>query len=363
MSAAHTSSCSPTASKVPVFHIWPQELAQSVFPTLLEPYLPHSNPLYNRILAPANTPDRHCLFGATIPATRNPLSLLNSSATANSAENLNASGASFTLLFSDRSRHSESQIWVFNPLTAEPAPLSAQQLALLTAHSQSLVRFLRDTPVPAAPGWPFSPVLRLACVHEIMAALLIEFAQAHHALVRSTDWRLWSVSLVKLASDTANVATSAQAASSLPPRFTLGTVPPSQLDIVLATSTLVRQAVTLLKLPNCALLDSEEKLVAWAYVGIDGSIATLYVMPEYRGRGFATLVARELLLGLGKGNFAVDVAQAENGRVIRGYGGESGWVHSDVQAGNAGSEGVMRSLGGTTEWQSRYISVDTSKIV
>ena len=49
------------------FYAWPQDLAQTSLVTTLKDALPHSIPIYNRILAPHNTPSQHCLFAASIP--------------------------------------------------------------------------------------------------------------------------------------------------------------------------------------------------------------------------------------------------------------------------------------------------------
>ena len=106
----------------------------------------------------------------------------------------------------------------------------------------------------------------------------------------------------------------------------------------------------MLQLPNVGLLNQQGRLVAWAYVGIDGSFITLYVLPEYRGKGLATYVAVEMLVRLDRGEFA-DL----------GFDGSSGWVHSDVKQGNGGSEGVMMSLGGKVGWVSSYVWVDSEK--
>lgn len=106
----------------------------------------------------------------------------------------------------------------------------------------------------------------------------------------------------------------------------------------------------MLMLPNVGLLNKGGKLVAWGYIGIDGSFATLYVLPDYRGRGFASLVATELLGRLSRGQFS-DL----------GFHGKSGWAHSDVYVGNKESEGVMKSLGGEALWVNYYLWVDSSK--
>jgi RimJ/RimL family protein N-acetyltransferase len=127
-------------------------------------------------------------------------------------------------------------------------------------------------------------------------------------------------------------------------------VPEDQIDIVVSTSSIPRQLSTLKLQANVGIMNPEGELCAWGYLGIDGSLATLYVLPEYRGKGLATQVAVELLTRLERGEFS-DL----------GYAGKSGYVHSDVKVGNEGSEGVMKSIGGKVEWQSAYLHVDSDR--
>lgn len=310
------------------FYIHAQSEALSTFLPLLRPHLPFSNGLYNRIRAPHNLPSRHCLFAATFPSSPG--------STPDAPE-------TYTILFADRSRHSESQIWIFNPLITQPAPLSAAKQALLTAHTTAAILFLKDSKISEAPGWPFSPILRFACLHEYITSAVKRIAGPKEALVHSTDWNLWNTC-------TSSISSACKERRPLPRGFTVGRVPDNQLQIVLSTSTIPRQASTMLQLPNVGLLNQQGRLVAWAYVGIDGSFITLYVLPEYRGKGLATYVAVEMLVRLDRGEFA-DL----------GFDGSSGWVHSDVKQGNGGSEGVMMSLGGKVGWVSSYVWVDSEK--
>jgi GNAT superfamily N-acetyltransferase len=311
----------------PKFYSHPQSIAVSAFLPILHPHLPHSNPLYNRLQAPHNTPSRHCLFAATFPPN-----------TPTVPEN-------YTILFADRSRHSESQIWLFNPLITTPSSqgLSTPQQETLTAHLTAVILFLRDLHIPEAPGWPFSPVLRFACLHEYLTVSIVKIAEDKDALAKHTDWNAWNIS-------TSSIASAVNKRKPLPEGFTVGRVPEEQLDIVLSTSVIQRQPSTILMLPNAGLLNAEGKLVAWGYIGIDGSFATLYVLPEYRGKGLASYVAVELLGRLSRGEFS-----------DFGFHGKSGWVHSDVHDGNRESEGVMKSLGGTTEWVTSYVWVDSAR--
>ena len=161
------------------------------------------------------------------------------------------------------------------------------------------------------------------------------------ALPRITYWDLWTISTAKVSS---------KARRPMPEGYTIGTVPEDQLGIVLSTSSIPRQASTMLMLPNVGILNALGRLVAWGYVGIDGSLATLYVLPEERGKGLASYVAVELLQRLHRGDFKAV-----------GYNGETGWVHSHVHCGNKESAGVMKSLGGKVSYVDSYIWVDSTK--
>jgi len=186
-------------------------------------------------------------------------------------------------------------------------------------------------------------MLKFSCLHDYITQAVTELTLGRDALARSTRWNLWTIS-------TAEVASKAKARRPLPEGYTLGTVPKDQLEVVLSTSSIPRQASTMLMLPNVGLLNVSRKLVAWGYVGIDGGFTTLYVLPEERGKGLASYVAVELLQQLHRGDF----------KVI-GFTGETGWVHSHVSASNEESAGVMRSLGGKVSHVDSYIWVDSAK--
>lgn len=316
-----------TVEKTPMFYTHPQATAIKTFLHILHPHLPHSNPIYNRLQAPHNTPSRHCIFAATFPPEYDTVPEV------------------YTIIFADRSRHAESQIWVFNNLITKPSlhALSLVQQETLKAHLTSLIFFLKEAEVPEAPGWPFSPILRFGCLHEYITAAFVELGKENDAIPYITHWNQWNISISDFSSN-------AKQKRVLPEGFSVGRVPEEQLDIVLATSSIKRQASTMLMLPNVGLLNAKEELVAWGYIGIDGSFATLYVLPEYRGKGLASLVAVELLGRLSRGDFA-DL----------GYQGESGWAHSDVHDGNRESEGVMKSLSGKVGWKSSYLWFDSDK--
>ncbi|TVY83926.1 hypothetical protein LSUE1_G002006, partial [Lachnellula suecica] len=247
----------------------------------------------------------------------------------------------YTILFSDRSRHDESQIWIFNPLISRPFPLSSSDQDILTSHVHVAILYLKETEIPEAPGWPFKQRLKFSCLHESITNSLSQLLETRGGIPYITVWNFWIVRTSALSS---------KPRRPLPEGYTVGRVPEDQLDIVISTSAIPRVPATLKLQANVGIMDPEGLLAAWGYIGIDGSLATLYVLPEYRGKGLATHVAVELLIRFENGGFS-DL----------GYAGNTGYVHSDVKVGNKESEGVMKSLGGTAEWTSSYLHVDSDR--
>jgi GNAT superfamily N-acetyltransferase len=219
------------------------------------------------------------------------------------------------------------------------------------------VLFLRDTAIPDAPGWPFSPELRMACLHSALATPLAALARGHSALTHFTEWDSYASRLDALPA----------VCPAVPELWAFGEVPEDQVALVLTTSTIPRQASTLRALPNVALFDAEGVMRAWAYVGIDCSFVTLYVLPEYRGRGLASAVGWMLLTKLRDGKFTLSYTVSDQGKdfqihAYQGGNGGSNYVQADVDSENVGSKRTLEKLGLKALWRSSYIWVDSSKI-
>lgn len=111
--------------------------------------------------------------------------------------------------------------------------------------------------------------------------------------------------------------------------------------MVSSTSKIKRQTATLLENHNAAILYTDpgnpwkKELVAWAYLSIDQSLTTLYVLPSHRGKGLAKTVAGAVIRDLCDG-FVVDAGAEKI---------QSDWCLAQVAADNAESQGVCRSLG------------------
>lgn len=87
--------------------------------------------------------------------------------------------------------------------------------------------------------------------------------------------------------------------------------------------------------------------IAWAFLGIDGGLATLHVEPEYRCQGLALYVAKEVMRrGMAEGD------------IWRDGGEDEVWVHTNVLESNLASRRVMEKLGGETGWTCTWTVVE-----
>lgn len=74
------------------------------------------------------------------------------------------------------------------------------------------------------------------------------------------------------------------------------TLDPRHYALVRSTSKITRHDETLAISPSVAILDCKTREpAAWGFVGLDGSLSTLHVMPSYRRRGLGARVCLKLL--------------------------------------------------------------------
>lgn len=125
--------------------------------------------------------------------------------------------------------------------------------------------------------------------------------------------------------------------------------------LVRSRTQIPRQDRTLVSLPNVGIFpthttgeDPDPDPVAWAFVGLDGSLSTLQVEPEWRGKGLAKKITVKLF------------------REKMGVFWEEGLprlAHDYVIKGNVASVGVSNSMGGRSEWDSYWLRVALGGIV
>ena len=125
-----------------------------------------------------------------------------------------------------------------------------------------------------------------------------------------------------------------------------------------------RKARTMKLLPSVAVrrgVVEDGSIIAWGFLGPDGSLTTLHTEPEFRGKGLAKKVAWKLfgLLKSHNGDGSAEVEGQEAGFVGVRKGQE--WNHSDISGPNPASEGVAKGLGGREGWECFWCWVDLEK--
>ncbi|KAF3390525.1 hypothetical protein F1880_008998 [Penicillium rolfsii] len=133
---------------------------------------------------------------------------------------------------------------------------------------------------------------------------------------------------------------------------------PYQLDLVQSRTHIPRPRKQLESIPSVAIYqdhgsasnedqdESENEMpIAWAFLGVDGAVATLHVEPEHRGRGLALSLSKEVMR---RGMEADGVFGAK--KIGLGDGEMRGlvedWVHAEVAGYNKASRRVMEKIGG-----------------
>lgn len=130
--------------------------------------------------------------------------------------------------------------------------------------------------------------------------------------------------------------------TTLPEDLRWGTLSRQHFALVRVRTQIPRQDKTLAVLPNVAIFEAEGP-VAWAFVGLDGSLSTLHVEPEYRGKGLAKAVMAKLF------KEKMDLFWEEGVERV---------AHDYVIKGNEASVGVSKSMGGKSEWEVFWCRMD-----
>ena len=142
----------------------------------------------------------------------------------------------------------------------------------------------------------------------------------------------------------------------LPQRMWWGEIQRRHYPLVRSRTAIPRQDRTLVMLPSVAIYpdDPERDVgldpIAWAFLGVDDSVTTLHVQPEYRGRGLAKAVMKRLWDDASKKSGETTSERTER------------WAHADVLVGNDASNGLCKSLGGKLAYVDYWVRIDTSRI-
>ncbi|KAJ6041599.1 Acyl-CoA N-acyltransferase [Penicillium canescens] len=137
----------------------------------------------------------------------------------------------------------------------------------------------------------------------------------------------------------------------------------SQLDLIQSRTHIPRSKEQLLSIPSVVVYhdsgkeenmhgwsgsscspskEKDEMPIAWAFLGLDGALATLHVEPGHRGQGLAPCLSVETMRR-GMDLDGIFSAKGENEEVQNHL---REWVHADVAQYNMASRRVMEKVGG-----------------
>ncbi|TLD27040.1 hypothetical protein PspLS_04864 [Pyricularia sp. CBS 133598] len=130
-------------------------------------------------------------------------------------------------------------------------------------------------------------------------------------------------------------------ASPLTEEMAWDTIRREDVPLIKRRTNIPKTESTLLTLPSLGIrLTDSAVLVAWSFLGVDGSLSTLHCEEPYRGRGIAKAMATKLII------------------THNGHFGSDGWCSADVHVENRQSAGVCRSIGGKMGWRVSWSVVD-----
>lgn len=137
---------------------------------------------------------------------------------------------------------------------------------------------------------------------------------------------------------------------------------PHHLDLILSRTHIPRSKKTLMKMPSVVIYydhdsstvetnnnTSEEMPIAWGFMSVDGSLATLHVEPEHRGQGLAVTLSKEVMrqaMMMVKGG----TGRLPNENCPHDSNDHDAWTHADVATTNIASRRVMEKIGGQLAW-------------
>jgi ribosomal protein S18 acetylase RimI-like enzyme len=143
-------------------------------------------------------------------------------------------------------------------------------------------------------------------------------------------------------------------ARDLPNGFVHGKVDARDYSLVRSRTAIPRQDRTLRKLPSVAIYPAHTQStapIAWGFLGLDASLTTLHVEPEYRGLGLAKSLSLWLFLHDMETYWKHNPPHITSDR----------YAHADVATDNNSSQGVCKSLGGKWHFLVYWVRVDVGK--
>ncbi|QDS67812.1 hypothetical protein FKW77_007100 [Venturia effusa] len=336
----------------------------SVLPILRE-HLPYSLPLYRRLQFEYRSPSSYVLATFPPPDDQN----------AGSHGNSPNGETCFAIAFTDRSRRPETECWIFlssevpgkcpntGPPAKSPDEPPAKACPACRSALLSVLTHIGTLPTPTNIHDRFdqkdnslishlaNPRVMLVGALNTAAGTMLKDAIPAGMLNYMDIWYL------KFLFKTSRLPDNVDA----PEGFRWGKVRPQDFALVRSRTSIPRQDRTLALLPSLALFPKTTKgvkeedvsPVAWSFLGPDASLTSLHCEPEYRGKGFAKVLARKLFREGGFGNRVKDTEEEIDG---------GRWAHADVALDNVASQAVCKGLGGEESWNVVWIRIDLDRV-
>lgn len=314
---------------------------------ILRPFLPTSLPLYRRLQIGR-------FFQDTVLITNLP----------SLDEHPSNNEQPWYLAFLDRAARPETEFWIFASWEADIDPSTPSQEASENELMKTLLQHIKSLPLPKShhqdsldaeaskiakesskdsSGLTHKDyvahlsnpsIILLGAIHERTSQIIHRLGL--HDWAAPNDTYIFS-----------SLPESLPESKPLPEGLHWSQLQYSDLALVRSRTQIPRQAKTLAILPHFTIRNAEDVPVAWAFVGLDGSLTTLHVEPEYRGKGLAKAITAKLFQEKMDWLWEDGVDKMSHGYVIEG---------------NDASSAVCSSLGGKNGWKAYWIRVNLERV-
>lgn len=336
---------------------------------ILRPHLPTALALYRRLQFGRFFPDSVLLTNLDLTTW-----------TAHQQDETTTNEGIWLIAFVDRSCRPETEVWVsasWESASASPSTSSTTsnpttvKLAINPAeraeiHSllDSLVRRLRSLPLPPSihttgepaltdPGKDTGGLSRDDYASHAANPSIMLFGSIHMTtthLLKELDVlsHEYHTALVANQHIVFDVGALPEMRKDLPSGLRWGELRPRHFNLVRSRTQIPRQDRTLTVLPSLAIFpEGSEEPISWGFIGLDGSLTTIHVEPEYRGKGLAKAITTKLFRD------KMEVFHEEDVRR---------WAHGIVIVGNVASQKMCESLGGRSLFECYWVRVDLNQV-
>ncbi|KAI7126907.1 hypothetical protein KC352_g31922, partial [Hortaea werneckii] len=317
------------SSKLHRYHLAPSDSSQAILDAalrVLRPHIPTSIPLYRRLQFGRFFPDSLLFTNLDLGATFTSTDTGGSSGRdAGSKQNgHDPQEDPWLIAFVDRTCRPETEVWIFGSWEDSPPASSPSHTATREEWQAidnlvaELVRACRDLPVPRSlhqdildaqqrqqeeVGDTDPAITKTPNPFAAAPLPTIQLWGAIHSTTASILQRLDVLAETSKVNDTAANHTfifdvpSLAAPPPLPEGLEWGEVKREHFALIRSKSEIPRWDRTMASLPSLAIYPAGKgngAPVAWAFIGLDTSVTTLHVEPEWRGRGLGKAVTTKL---------------------------------------------------------------------